>query len=116
MAKDNAASLRALDALNFCNAGIQTGLGPFMSIFYTSVRHWDPGRIGVLIACQSIAGIALQSVVGHWVDETHHKRLITAIAGAAIGLGAIGIAVIPSFAWQIAVQIAIGIAVTGPLG
>jgi hypothetical protein len=54
-------SLKALDLLNFCNAGIQTGLGPFISIFYTAVRHWNPGQIGTLIACQSLAGIAVQS-------------------------------------------------------
>ncbi|HSS40234.1 MAG TPA: hypothetical protein VLT58_15810, partial [Polyangia bacterium] len=40
---------RALDALNFCNAGIQTGLGPFISIYYGSSRHWDPARIGILL-------------------------------------------------------------------
>jgi len=31
-------SLRALDALNFCNAGIQTGLGPFIAIYYTAAK------------------------------------------------------------------------------
>src|SRR5438270_3699318 len=112
MPKPHTASLRALVALNFCNAGIQTGLGPFMSIFYTAVRHWDPGQIGVLIACQSIAGIVLQSAVGHWVDETRHKRLITAVAGTIIGLGALGIAVIPSYTWQIVVQLLLGVAIT----
>jgi MFS family permease len=45
MADNKGRSLIALDALNFCNAGIQTGLGPFMSIFYTSVRHWNPGQV-----------------------------------------------------------------------
>ena len=25
-----------------------------MSIFYTAVRHWNPGQIGTLIACQSL--------------------------------------------------------------
>ena len=39
-------SLRALDALNFCNAGIQTGLGPFIAIFYGAARHWNPAQIG----------------------------------------------------------------------
>jgi hypothetical protein len=39
MAEDKARSMRALDALNFCNAGIQTGLGPFQAIFYTAVRQ-----------------------------------------------------------------------------
>ena len=72
-------SLRALDALNFCNAGIQTGLGPFMAIYYTVVRHWNPGQIGVLIACQALSGIALQSVAGNWVDESHHKRLLLSL-------------------------------------
>lgn len=105
-------SLIALDAVNFCNAGIQTGLGPFMSIFYTSVRHWNPGQIGVLIACQSLSGIAVQSLAGHWVDESHHKRLLTAAAAVTVALGALGIAFLPSFALQIVVQLVIGLAVT----
>ncbi len=105
-------SLRALDALNFCNAGIQTGLGPFMAIYYTAVRHWNPGQIGVLIACQSMSGIALQSVSGHWVDESHHKRLLTALAGLIVASGAVGIVTLPNYAMQIAVQIVIGLAVT----
>ena len=109
---DKSVSLHALDALNFCNAGIQTGLGPFMAIFYTSVRHWNPGQIGGLIACQSIAGIAVQSAVGHWVDESHHKRLLTAVAATMVTLGAIGIALLPQFWAQVIVQLVIGLAVT----
>ena len=112
MPEERTASLRALDALNFCNAGIQTGLGPFMSIFYTAVRHWNPGQIGVLIACQSLSGIAVQSFVGHLVDESHHKRLLTASAGLTVALAAIGIVTLPAYAWQIAVQLLIGLAVT----
>ena len=54
MPEPKTGSLRALDALNFCNAGIQTGLGPFMAIFYTSVRHWNPGQIGTLIATSGV--------------------------------------------------------------
>jgi MFS family permease len=109
---DKIGSLRALDALNFCNAGIQTGLGPFMAIYYTAVRHWNPGQIGALIACQSLAGIAVQSFSGNLIDESHHKRVLTAIAGLTVALGAVGIVVLPSYAMQIAVQILIGLAVT----
>ncbi len=105
-------SLRALDALNFCNAGIQTGLGPFISIFYTAVRHWNPGQIGILLACQSLSGIAVQSFTGNWVDESHHKRLLTAAAGSVVALGALGIVLLPSFPVQIVVQLVIGLAVT----
>jgi MFS family permease len=54
----------------------------------------------------------VQSVVGNWVDESHHKKLLTGAAGIVVGLGAVGIAVLPSFAMQIAVQLIIGAAVT----
>ncbi len=111
MLEPKARSLRALDALNFCNAGIQTGLGPFISIFYTAVKHWNPGQIGTLLACQSLSGIAVQSFVGYWIDESHHKRLLTAIAGTIVAVSAVGIAVLPSFGLQIGVQLIIGLAI-----
>ncbi len=112
MLEEKSRSLHALDALNFCNAGIQTGLGPFISIYYTAARHWNPGQIGVLLACQSLSGIVAQSFIGNWVDESHHKRLLTAVAGTVVALGALGIAILPGFAVQIAVQLVIGLAVT----
>lgn len=107
-----ARSAWALDALNFCNAGIQTGLGPFIAIFYSAVRHWNPGQIGALIACQSLSGILVQAWVGNWVDESHHKRTLTAAAATAVALGAIGIVTLPNYWLQVAVQIFIGLAVT----
>lgn len=112
MPEEKSQSLWALDALNFCNAGIQTGLGPFMAIFYTSVRHWHPGQIGILMACQSLSGIAAQSFAGQAVDESHRKKLLTAIAGTVVALGALGIALLPNYAVQIVVQLIIGLAVT----
>lgn len=112
MSEAKTRSLWALDALNFCNAGIQTGLGPFMSIFYMAVRHWNPGQIGILIACQSISGIAVQGFVGSWIDESHHKRLVTAVAGIVVALGALGIALVPQYYAQIGIQLIIGLAVT----
>jgi MFS family permease len=105
-------SLWALDALNFCNAGIQTGLGPFMSIYYMAVRHWNPGQIGMLIACQSLSGIAVQGFVGNWIDESHHKRFITAAAGVVVAAGALAIALVPQYWAQVLIQLIIGLAVT----
>jgi len=112
MAEDKTRSLRALDALNFCNAGIQTGLGPFMAIFYTSVRHWNPGQIGTLIACQSLVGILIQGAVGNFVDKSHHKRILTATAAVVVALCAASIALFSNYGVQIGVQITIGLAVT----
>lgn len=105
-------SLRALDALNFFNAGIQTGLGPFIAIFYGETRHWSPGTIGALLALQSLAGIVIQPFMGHLFDETRRKRLLTAAAAVAVAAGAVGIAISGSVAVQAVAQLVIGVAVT----
>jgi MFS family permease len=105
-------SLRALDALNFCNAGIQTGLGPFMAIYYASARHWNPGQIGTLLAIQSLSGVALQSVAGDLVDNSPNKRYISAAAALVVTLGCLGIVLAPNFFWECADQFIIGVSVT----
>ena len=109
---DKQRSLRALDGLNFFNAGIQTGLGPFIAIYYASARHWNPGQIGVLLSIQSLSGVALQSVAGDFIDNSTHKRYISAAAALVVTLGCLGIVLAPNFAWQCVVQFVIGVAVT----
>lgn len=112
MADTKVRSLRALDALNFCNAGIQTGLGPFIAIFYASERHWNPGQIGFALACQSIAIILIQPFVGSWIDASRFKRGITAAAAGIAATSAACIAIIPQYGMQVAVQLIIGLAAT----
>lgn len=109
---DKQRSLRALDALNFCNAGIQTGLGPFIAIYYASARHWNPGQIGTLLAIQNLSGVALQSVAGNLVDNSAHKRYISAAAALVVTLGCLGIVLAPNFFWECVDQFVIGVAVT----
>lgn len=83
-----------------------------MAIFHSSVRHWNPRQIGILIACQSIAGILVQSAVGHMVDESRHKRVLSGAAALVVAACAVGIALLPQFGVQIAVQLIVGLAVT----
>lgn len=109
---DKQRSLRSLDALNFFNAGIQTGLGPFMAIYYASARHWNPGQIGILLAIQSLSGVALQAAAGNLVDRSTNKRYISAAAALVVTLGCVGIVLAPNFAWEVVVQFVIGVAVT----
>lgn len=105
-------SLRALDALNFFNAGIQTGLGPFIAIYYASARHWNPGQTGTLLSIQNLSGVALQSIVGDRVDNSPNKRYISAAAALVVTLGCLGIVLAPNYAWECVVQFIIGISVT----
>ena len=85
--------------------------GPFMAIYYTAVRHWHPGQIGILIACQSLAGIAVHSFSGNYVDESHHKKLLTGIAGNCNARRP-GDCHAPQILDEIGVQLVIGVAVT----
>src|ERR1700722_17013457 len=109
---DKQLSLRALDALNFFNAGIQTGLGPFIAIYYASARHWNPGQIGTLLAIQSLSGVALQSVVGDRIDNSANKRIISAAAAFVVTLGCLGFVFAANFFWECVDQFIIGVSVT----
>ncbi len=64
-----------------------------------------------MIACQAFAGIGLQSAIGNLVDQSHRKRLLTAVAAVVVALGAAGIAAFPSYGVQILMQLMIGVAV-----
>jgi MFS family permease len=108
---DKTRSLRALDFLNFFNAGIQTGLGPFIAIYYATARHWNPGQVGILLSIQMLAGVLLNSYMGHQVDRSKHKRRLTMVAAVAVACGCMGI-LIPSFWVQCIVQAIIGVAIT----
>jgi hypothetical protein len=48
------------------------------------------------------------------VDESRHKRILTGIAALAVSSGAVGIALIPGFMGQSAIQVVIGLGVTVP--
>jgi hypothetical protein len=39
----------ALDWVNFLLANVKDGLGPFLAVYLLASRHWDAGRIGVVM-------------------------------------------------------------------
>ena len=71
-----------------------------------------PARSARLSLCQSLPGIAIQSLVGHFVDQTKQKRMLTAAAALVVAAGAAAIAIFPQYWVQILVQLAIGVSVT----
>jgi MFS family permease len=99
----SAASLRALDALNVFLADVRDGLGPYLAIYLT-MRHWDPGRIGIAMSAMGIAAVAAQTPAGAFIDRTRHKRLAIAAAAAAVGVGAIAMVLRPTFSTILAAQ------------
>jgi MFS family permease len=106
----SARSLRALDLVNFFQADVSTGVGPYLAIYLMTSRHWTLGRIGIAMGAQGIATVIAQTPMGALVDSTRHKRALMAAACAAVALGCIAIAARPSFAMVLAAQIWIGVA------
>ena len=107
---------RALDALNFCLADVQGGLGPYLAVYLLTVRHWNEAEIGVVMSVAGIAGIAANTPVGALIDWTRAKRFLIAVCAAVVTAGAIALLFASTFRSVAAVQIVIGIcgAVFGP--
>ncbi len=81
-------SQRGLDLLNFFIADVQTGFGPFIAIYLTTL-HWTELQIGGVLALGSFAGMASQLPGGALVDAMASKRFaallaILAITGSAL--------------------------------
>jgi hypothetical protein len=90
------ASLRGLDWFAFFMADIQTGWGPFVAAYLTSVG-WLQFNVGIVLTIGTMAGFVLQVPVGAVVDAVPAKRLLAAIAVACISASALLLATWPAF-------------------
>lgn len=75
----------ALEALSFCLGDVQSGIGPFVSVFLLGIG-WGPGRIGAVMTIGGIAGMLATPLAGAWVDSSNAKRQIVALSAAVVGL------------------------------
>jgi MFS family permease len=96
-------SERGLDWFTFFVADLQTGFGPYLAVYLTTQR-WNQADIGLLLAFGNIAGL-LSQVPGGWlVDRVASKRRAAAAAVIGVGLSALLIAVLPTFAGMLAAR------------
>ena len=94
-------SERGLDWFTFFVADIQTGFGPYLAV-YLITQKWNQADLGLLLAFGSIAGL-LSQVPGGWlVDRVVSKRRAAAAAVIGVGLSALLIAALPTFAGMLA--------------
>lgn len=105
----------AVHALNFFVAAMQTGFGPFVSVWLVS-QGWSLTDVGVALSVGTVAGLIAQLPGGGLVDRMHHKRPITAAAIAVVAISALMIAVTPSIpaVWLAQVLHALGSAIITP--
>jgi MFS family permease len=94
---------------------VQTGFGPFISVYLTA-QGWTQVDIGLVLTARSLAGLALQMPGGAIIDATRSERGVAALAMIAISASALVIALWPIFPSVLGAQIlhAAGSSVVSP--
>jgi MFS family permease len=70
-------------AINFFMADMQSGIGPFVSVFLAQ-RGWETGLIGTAMTIGNIAGMLITTPVGGLIDTSNHKRAWVIVPGVAV--------------------------------
>jgi predicted MFS family arabinose efflux permease len=94
---------RGLDWFSFFCANLQTGFGPFVSVYLTTSK-WTQTDIGLVLMVGGLVGLFGQIPGGALVDRTRSKALIAGLSVAAIGVAALCVALsaffpVILFAW-----------------
>jgi MFS family permease len=90
------ASLRGLDWFVFCVADVQTGFGPFVSVYLTT-QKWTQTDIGLVLSIAGIVALVGQVPGGAFVDAARSERRVAGIAITVIALSALTYATWPIF-------------------
>ena len=102
-------SLKGLDWVNFFMADVATGIGPFLAIYLTATRHWDPASVGMVVAVQAVAGVVAQVPAGWLVDNSTKKKWLVIFGAMLVAAGCVAIVLARNVASEVAVQIVIGL-------
>jgi predicted MFS family arabinose efflux permease len=90
------ASLRGLDWFVFFLADVQTGFGPFVTVYLTT-QAWTQTDIGLALTVGGLVALVGQMPGGAIVDAARSERLVAAISVGAIALSALALAGAPIF-------------------
>ncbi len=88
--------MRGLDWFVFFVADVQTGFGPFVSVFLTT-QKWTQIDIGLVLSAAGFVSLIAQMPGGALVDAARSERLVAGIAIGAICLSALAYAALPIF-------------------
>jgi predicted MFS family arabinose efflux permease len=89
-------SLRGLDWFIFFVADVQTGFGPFISVYLTT-QKWTQVDIGMVLSVGGTIALLAQIPGGAIVDAARSERLVAGIALCVIAAGALAYASWPIF-------------------
>jgi len=93
-----------LNGLNFLTTAIQTGFGPFITVWLTQ-NGWSLRTIGIALSIGTCAQLIAQVPGGYLVDHIHNKRRVAAMALIGLAASAMVLTLTPSVAGVWASQI-----------
>jgi len=103
------ASLRGLDWINLFAADVQSGVGPYLSVFLTA-KLWPANQMGVALAMMAAATAVCQIPAGLAIDKLYCKRAILSGACVLVGASCLVTVWFPTF-WPVVVgQLILGLA------
>jgi MFS family permease len=88
--------MRGLDWFVFCVADVQTGFGPFISVYLTT-QKWTQFDIGLILSVAGLVALAAQVPGGMLVDAARSERRVAGIAITVIAMCALTYAAWPIF-------------------
>ena len=77
------------------SAAVQTGFGPFFSVYLTE-QGWSQADIGFALSVGTVSALLLQLPAGALVDAIHHKRFAIAVALLLTGISAMMLVATPT--------------------
>jgi predicted MFS family arabinose efflux permease len=86
--------LRGFDWFIFFVADVQTGFGPFVSVYLTA-QKWTQVDIGLVLSAAGLVALVGQIPGGALVDFARSERLVAGLAVAAISVSALAYAAWP---------------------
>jgi MFS family permease len=89
-------SLRGLDWFIFFVADVQTGFGPFVSVYLTAQR-WTQFDIGLVLSAAGLVSLLGQMPGGAIVDAARSERFVAGVAIITICISALTYAALPIF-------------------
>jgi len=89
-------SRRGLDWFVFFLADVQTGFGPFITVYLTT-QAWTQTDIGLVLTAGSLVALFGQMPGGAIVDAARSEKFVAAISIAAIAASALVLAAAPIF-------------------
>jgi MFS family permease len=108
-------SLRGLDWFIFFLADVQTGFGPFISVYLTS-QKWTQVDIGLVLSAAGIVSLLAQVPGGAIVDAARSERFVAGVALVGVAVAALAYAAWPIFPVVLAAAVlhALSSCVLGP--